>query len=241
MKHRGLSYLATTLCFSMCCTFANAATTGFDEITDARALAAKEVLEYSMDLYQSETEMVKMYTSTEMNDYIEKETHLNIIATKDHCQFTPDIEDRARIVGMPVFQHAFADMLINGVCVKQDIDQGLEYLNRAIRQGYAPSMVRMAFYYEKGYYVSRDVDKAHMFLKASMDLGSFSGRMAFADMLVRGFGDPSMYEDAYKWLYHTKFHDLYTQKKSEYLLQELAKKMPPNVVARAEAFHIEIK
>lgn len=240
MKRGILSLLAPALGLAAVCAPVQAATTSFDEITDARAMAAKDVLEYSMDLYQSETEMVRMYTSTEMDDYIEKDTHLGIISKKDQCQFTPDIEDRARIVGMPVFQHAFADMLITGTCVKKDVEQGLMYFNRAIRQGYAPSMVKMAYYYEKGFYVSRDPDRSHMFLKAAVDLGSVSGRLAFADMLIRGYGDPSMYEDAYKYLYHTQFHDLYTREKSRFLMHELQKKMPPNIVARAAAYHLAI-
>lgn len=58
----------------------------------------------------------------------------------------------------------------------------------------------------------------------------------WADMLIRGFGSPAMYEEAYGWLYHCDFDDDYSKAKKKYLEEQLKKYLPPNVVARNEAF-----
>lgn len=236
--HKSLFYLATTLFFiAFSGTLVEAAPNrNYENFTDARAMAAKEVLEYSLQQYQGETNTVQMYSSTELNQFVDQGVHLDIIEKRDHCQFTPDIEDRARIIGMPVFEYVFADMLINGRCVKQDIDLGLDYLNKSVAQGYVPALEKMSFYYEKGYFVSKNLKRAALYMKTAASLGSINARLGWADMLVRGFGHPSMYEEAYSWLYHSYYHDLYRRNKSEYIQAQLEKRMPPNIVARAKAY-----
>lgn len=220
--------------FSAMCFSAQAfAVSNYDLYTDARARAAKEALEYSLDQYESETDIVEMYTSTQLNDFVEQGIHLEIVEKRDSCQFTPDIEDRARIVGMPVFEFVFADMLINGRCVKQDVELGLDYFNRALKQGYAPALERMSFYYEKGYYVGKDLNKSELYMKTAASLGSISARLGWADMLIRGYGNPSMYEEAYSWLHHSYYSDLYRKEKSDYIKSKLEEMMPENIVVRA--------
>ncbi|MCR5085478.1 MAG: flagellar protein MotX [Succinivibrionaceae bacterium] len=211
-----------------------------DLITDARALSARDALQYSLQQYEGETTVVSMYTAEQMNNYIENGEHLSIIRDKDQCQFTPDIEDRARIVAVPAFLYAWADMLITGTCVKKDVPLGLEYLHKAVDQGYAPSLVRMAEYYEKGFYVSRDLRRSEIFMRTAAALGSINGRIGWVDMLLRGYGSPALYEEAYSWLYHARFTDDYRNKKREYLIHELSQRMPPNVLVRAEAYEYDM-
>ena len=53
-------------------------------------------------------------------------------------------------------------------------------------------------------------------------------------MLVRGFGTPSMYEEAFGWLYHADYHDEYSKLKQRYLEKELKRRLPPEVIARSQ-------
>ena len=71
-------------------------------------------------------------------------------------------------------------------------------------------------------------------------LGSKTGRLGWADMLVRGFGSPQLYEEAFSWLYHADYSDPYSKDKQIFLQGELQKRMPTNVVARDMAFEYGI-
>lgn len=207
-----------------------------DLITDVRVRTAYNALEYSLQKYQEETAVAAMYSTDQMNDMINKSTHLDVISRVDGCQFTPDIEDRARIVHIPAFEFAWADMLINGVCVKKDVKLGLDYLNRSAEHAYAPAYERLSNYYEKGFIVGQDIEKSEIYMKVSAQLGSVNGRLGWAEMLIRGLGTPKDYEMAYSWLYHTTVVDEYISLKKDYLQNQLKKLMPPNAIARAIAF-----
>lgn len=210
-----------------------------DVITDTKVKVAHSALEYSLKKYQDETATVSMYTNAQMDNLISENKHLIVIEQKDKCQFTPDIEARARVVGVAAFEFAWADMLITGTCVQKDEKLGLDFFNRSLEHGYAKAYERMALYYEKGQYVREDLVKSENYMRVAASLGSSSGRLQWVDMLVRGFGSSSMYEQAYSWLYHTSFNDSYLKAKSDYLIRELSKKMPPNIIARAIAVHTD--
>lgn len=213
-------------------------------LTDARAVAAQNRIEtsinYAGDEVLEDATTLHVYTKEEMDYLIEKGKHLEIIAKVDKCQFTQDIEDRARIVGMPSFQFAFGDMLIKGVCVKSDPMLGINYLQKSADSGYAPALERLSLYYEKGYLVGENKRLSEIYMKAAASMGYESARLRWVDMLVRGFGSPKQYEEAYSWLHHTNFFDEYRKAKSEYLKQELAKLMPANVIAKAKAYYHEL-
>lgn len=210
-----------------------------DVITDTKVKVAHSALEYSLKKYQDETATVSMYTNAQMDNLISENKHLSVIEHKDKCQFTPDIEARARVVGVAAFEFAWADMLITGTCVQKDEKLGLDFLNRSLEHGYAKAYERMSLYYEKGQYVREDLVKSENYMRVAASLGSPSGRLQWVDMLVRGFGSSAMYEQAYSWLYHTSFNDRYLKAKSDYLIGELSKKMPPNIIARAIAVHTD--
>ena len=209
-------------------------------LTDTKVKVAHSALEYSLKKYQEETATVSMYTNARMDKLIAQHRHLSVIKDNDKCQFTPDIEARARVVGVPAFEFAWGDMLINGVCVQQDVKLGLDFMNRAIEHAYAPAFERMSQYYEKGIYVGEDLVKSETYMRVAASLGSDTGRLGWVDMLVRGFGSPAMYEQAYSWLYHTTFNDSYHKAKSDYLISQLGKKMPPNIIARAVAIEYDL-
>ena len=76
------------------------------------------------------------------------------------------------------------------------------------------------------------------YMKTAAQLGSSLARLNWADMLVRGYGGPAQYEQAYGWLYATHFTDHYLQEKSNYLQRKLEERMPPNIIARARSMSL---
>lgn len=205
----------------------------YDRVTDAQALVARKAIESTLEKYKDDNSSVNVYTVDELNTYVETGVHFKIIRDRDKCQFTPDIEDRARIVGMPAFEFVWGEMLISGVCVKQDVELGLDYLQKSVDHAYAPAMIKLSDYYERGYLLPRNKEKAVTYMRAAAALGSKAARLQWADMLVRGLGAPAYYEEAYSWLYHSIYFSEYEKVKSAYLQDEMKKLMPPNVIARA--------
>ncbi len=227
--------LAIALSLLPCCAFA-LQQSAYDAVTSSQAMAAREHLDTLKDAEVSDGTNTEVYTTEQLNRIIEDQMLFSVVRDHDRCQFTPDIEDRARLVKIPAFMFAWGDMLVSGVCVTKDQDLGLTYMKRAAECAYAPALERLAFYYERGYFVPKNRQLSERYMHTSAVLGSKTGRLGWADMLVRGFGTPSMYEEAYSWLYHSNYADEYSRLKQKYLEKELQKRMPPNVVARDQEF-----
>lgn len=209
----------------------------YDPVTFSRALAVKndvDAMAKSGKLSTAENEEMsqEVYSPRLLNGYIEENRLFAVVRDKDRCQFTPDIEDRARIIKLPAFMFAWGDMLINGVCVVKDEQLGLSYIRRAADNAYAPALERLSFYYENGFLVPKNKTLSERYMHTSAVLGSKNGRLGWADMLVRGYGAPSMYAEAFSWLYHSFFRDEYLQMKKNYLEKELQKRLPPDIAAR---------
>lgn len=205
----------------------------YDRVTDAQALVARKAIESTLEKYKDDNTSVNVYTVDELNTYVETGVYIQIIRDRDKCQFTPDIEDRARIVGMPAFEFVWGDMLVSGICVQRDTELGLDYLQKSVDHAYAPAMIRLAEYYEQGHLLPRNKDKAVTLMRAAAALGSKTARLQWADMLVRGLGAPAYYEEAFSWLYHSIYFSEYERAKSAFLQREMRKMMPANIVARA--------
>ena len=209
----------------------------YDPVTAAQATVIQsdsEVFSHNQQAYESAREQAaaEVYTPKKLNSIIEDHSLFSVVRDQDKCQFTPDIEDRARLVKLPAFMFAWGDMLISGVCVQKDEDLGLSYIKKAAEDAYGPALERMAFYYENGFMVEVDKNLSERYMHTSAVLGSKTGRLGWADMLVRGYGTPSMYEEAFSWLYHSSYKDEYSKLKQKYLEDELSKRLPPEVVAR---------
>lgn len=214
------------------CAMASVSST-YDKVTDAQALVARKAIESTLEKYKDDNTAVNVYTVDELNTYVDSGVYVQVIRDRDKCQFTPDIEDRARIVGMPAFEYVWGDMLISGICVKQDVELGLDYLQKSVNHAYAPAMIKLSDYYERGYLVPRNKEKAVTLMRTAASLGSRTARLQWADMLVRGLGAPAYYEEAYSWLYHSLYFTEYEKTKRNFLQNEMQKLMPPNIVARA--------
>ncbi len=206
-----------------------------DVITDARARAASEAFNSSYSDYRVDNSIITTYTREIMHDLIENNRHLIVVKDIDKCQFTPDIENRARLLGISSFEFAWGDMLITGTCVRKDEALGLEYFQRAVEHGYAPAFMKIASFYEQGYLLEKDDEKALLYMRTAAAMGSRQARLAFADMMVRGFATEASYETAYRWLYHTKFTDPDMIAKKQETQAAMEKIMPMNIAARARA------
>lgn len=207
----------------------------FDAVTDARARAAADAISRSYGDYRGADSSIATYTRDVMHDLIENNRHIKVIKDLDQCQFTPDIENRARLAGIPPFEYAWGDMLITGSCVKQDERLGLEYFQRAAEHGYAPAIMKIATFYADGYLLPKDEQKAFLYMKTAAALGSRLARLAFAEMLIDGYAHSAYYELAYSWLYHSHYFDENEVKRRNIATARLETMMPMNIVARARA------
>ena len=234
MRCRTIAMLTAALL--LCCSSPQAAAPSrYDVVTDAQARAAAGALERNLQHYQLETATIATYNAMQLNALIEENKHLYVIGERDQCQFTPDIEARASKLHIPPFEYAWGEMLMQGVCVTKDVNLGLDYLRSAMDHAYAPALMRLSRFYETGYIVRQNRPLAMASMKTAAQLGSALARLNWADMLVRGYGGPQQYEEAYSWLYGAHFTDPYLQEKSNYLQKCLEERMPPNVLVRARA------
>ncbi len=240
LKYNKVSALALCLSLALFSCSSIAADTKYDVVTSTKAMVARDALT-SIDFRgladnNAPNASTEMYTPDKMNSIIENSRLTAVVRDQDRCQFTADIEDRARIVKSPVFMYAWGQMLISGICVREDRELGLGYIRHSADDGYAPAMMQMSVYYERGAGMGKSLNMSEQYMHTAAALGSKTARLNWADMLIRGFGSPSLYEEAYGWLYHSDFEDEYSKAKKKYLEIQLKKFLPPNVVARNEAF-----
>ena len=210
----------------------------YEVVTSTKAMVARDTLQGidMSSISNSGGASTEMYTADRMNAIVENTDLVSVVKDQDKCQFTSDIEDRARLVKSPVFMYAWGVMLLNGTCVTQDRDLAIGYIRKAADNGYAPAMVRMSQFFERGLYMGKNMNMSEQYMHTAAALDSKTARLGWADMLVRGYGTPALYEEAYGWLYHSEYEDNYSKAKKAYLESQLKKHLPPNVIARNEAF-----
>ena len=239
VKHFKISAIALALGFTII-SYSDAVNAAkYEVMTSTRAMVARDTLssiDFSGLANSAPNASTEMYSPDKMNSIIENSRLTEIVRDQDKCQFTADIEDRARIVKSPVFMYAWGQMLLGGICVREDKELGLGYIRHSADNGYAPAMMQMSVYYERGSGMGKSLNMSEQYMHTAAALGSKTARLNWADMLVRGFGSPNLYEEAYGWLYHCDFDDEYSKAKKLYLQEQLKKFLPPNVVARNEAF-----
>ena len=177
--------------------------------------------------------VVQLYRQDELIKWINANTHLTRVKADD-CQLVQDIRARAEIMKIPAYQFLWGDMLAWGVCVPKDAPLGLHYMHLAADQGLPAALEQLGRYYHLGKLVQQDMDKAVTYLREAAALGNLKARLRLVSLLVEGYGSPTDYEDAYRWLYHTVIADEATHKRATQLLEQLAQRMPYRVVARAQ-------
>lgn len=176
---------------------------------------------------------VELYSDDELNDLIAANKHLQRVRADD-CQLVQDIQARAELVKLPSYQFLWGDMLAWGVCVKPNAELGIYYMRAAAMQGQPRALEQLGRYYVQGRFVQQDIERAIPLFLESSKLGFLPAKLQLADLLVRGYGSPFDYKDAYTYLYSATTGSKKTHQQIELLLAQLETLMPPSVVISAK-------
>nr|WP_235869403.1 tetratricopeptide repeat protein [Veronia nyctiphanis] len=175
-----------------------------------------------------------VYTETDLMAMFETNTHLKRVKADD-CQLIEDIVARATKIDLPAYQFLYGDMLAWGVCVDRQVEAGVDFMKKAARQGLPAALEQLGRYYEKGTLVQKDEERAVRYFKEAASLGYIQAKIQLAELLLRDYGSPLDYEDAYRWLNQTATGDKRTHRRVAALMDGLADRMPRNIIARAKA------
>ncbi|GAK18685.1 sodium-type flagellar protein MotX [Vibrio sp. JCM 19053] len=145
---------------------------------------------------------VPIYTEAELIKLIEQNKHLQRVRA-DNCQLVEDIVARATRINLPAYEFLYGDMLAWGVCVEQDVELGLYYIENAAHQGLPAALEQIGRYYSRGTLVQQDKERAIPYLREAASMGNLNARIHLAELLLRDYGSPLDYEDAYRWLYNS--------------------------------------
>lgn len=202
-----------------------------------RTVAASLVLALSSSLSHANLadvgEPVPIYTEAELINLIENNQHLERVKA-DKCQLVEDIVARATRISLPSYEFLYGDMLAWGVCVEQDVELGLYYMENAAHQGLPAALEQIGRYYSRGTLVQQDKERAIPYLREAASMGNLNARIHLAELLLRDYGSPLDYEDAYRWLYNSVTADQRQHKRISVLRNGLEQRMPDNIIARAK-------
>ncbi|RQW61625.1 flagellar protein MotX [Vibrio viridaestus] len=202
-----------------------------------RKVAASIILFMSASAYAANADdvgaPVPIYSEAELIKLINQNKHLERVKA-DQCQLVEDIVARATRIDLPAYEFLYGDMLAWGVCVDQDVELGLYYMESAAHQGLPAALERLGRYYSQGILVQQDKERAIPYLREASAMGDLNARIQLAELLLRNYGSPLDYEDAYRWLYHSVTADTRLHKRISLLRQGLAERMPENIIARAK-------
>lgn len=176
---------------------------------------------------------VQIYSDNQLLELIKENKHLSQVVIDD-CQLVQDIEARAVKAKMPSYQFLWGDMLAYGVCIKKDVPLGLHYMRLAADQGLPEGLEQLGRYYHIGKFMQVDIDQAIIFLKAAAQVNNLKAQMRLASLYKQGYGSPLDYPMLYSQLHHAITDDKSTHKEIAQLLNELAEKMPENVIVAAK-------
>ncbi|WP_439147033.1 flagellar protein MotX [Vibrio sp.] len=202
-----------------------------------RIVAASLIMALSSSLSHANLadvgEPVPIYTEAELINLIEKNQHLERVKA-DKCQLVEDIVARATRISLPSYEFLYGDMLAWGVCVPQDVELGLYYMENAAHQGLPAALEQLGRYYSRGTLVQQDKERAIPYLREAASMGNLSASIHLAELLLRDYGSPLDYEDAYRWLYNSVTADDRQHKRITVLRSGLERRMPDNIIARAK-------
>lgn len=176
---------------------------------------------------------VQLYSQDELIALINNNEHLSRVVLDD-CQLVQDIQARAETLKIPAYQFLWGDMLAWGVCVDNDEERGIMFMQQAAEQGLAAGLEQLGRYYAQGKLVQQDKERAVVFLREASVLGHLSAQIQLAELFIDGYGSPYDYENAYHWLYNAITGDKLTHKKIAKCMTELEKLMHPKAVRKAK-------
>ena len=120
VKHFKISAIALALGFAIISYSDSVNAAKYEVMTSTRAMVARDTLsgiDFSGLANSAPNASTEMYSPDKMNSIIENSRLTEIVRDQDKCQFTADIEDRARLVKSPVFMYAWGQMLLGGIGV----------------------------------------------------------------------------------------------------------------------------
>ncbi len=190
----------------------------------------------STQIHAASTEVgepVPIYSEAELIKWIEQGRHLEQVKA-DGCQLVEDIVARATRISLPSYEFLYGDMLAWGVCVPQDVELGIYYMENAAHQGLPTALEQLGRYYSRGTLVQQDKERAIPYLREAASMGNLRARIQLAELLLHDYGSPLDYEDAYRWLYNSVTADKKTHRRIAMLREGLEQRMPQNIIARAK-------
>ncbi len=216
------------------CVAADATTSSVSEVTEEnlQSKISQKITERYTNL-DDEAQKLHVYTSDEINRWVEQGNHLSIIGKVNQCQFVDDIEKRAKVGMSASYQHLYGELLINGICVPKNEATGIYYLQQAASIGYPASMRRLAFFYEIGRYVNEDKRKAEALMHEAAMMGYVPAKIDWGGMLLRDMGSPLDYEEAYSWLNSIVTDNKIQSLKAKKYIAQLKERMPEYAIKRA--------
>ncbi|WP_406707697.1 flagellar protein MotX [Vibrio methylphosphonaticus] len=176
---------------------------------------------------------VPIYSEDQLITLISENRHLARVKA-DNCQLVEDIMARATRINLPSYEFLYGDMLAWGVCVPQDVELGLYYMENAAHQGLPVALEQLGRYYSRGTFVQEDKERAIPYFREAASMGNIDARIQLAELLLRDYGSPRDYEDAYRWLYNSVTPDNLKHKRISMLRRGLESRMPQNIIARAK-------
>ncbi|AWK82921.1 TPA: flagellar protein MotX [Photobacterium damselae] len=176
---------------------------------------------------------VPVYSDSQLIHLFETNSQLAQVKADD-CQLVQDIIARARRVQSPAYQFLYGDMLAWGVCVPKDAETGLYYMKKAANQGLPAALEQLGRYYATGTLVQQDRDRAILYLREAAAMGNIAARIRLAELLLKDYGSPLDYEDAYRWLYFSVTDNRNQHQRITQLRRRLEHQMPANIIARAK-------
>lgn len=179
-------------------------------------------------------EAVQLYLDDELILLIRQNTHLQRVRDVDNCQLYQDIKAQAEIERRPMYQFLYGDMLAYAVCYDRNVELGVAYMEQAASQGLPEALEQLGRYYHVGQLVQPDLRRAILYLREAASLGNLPAQKRFASLLLAGHGSALDMEAAYHYLHNTVIANKNEHQEVQQLLQALAQKLPPRVVARAQ-------
>lgn len=174
----------------------------------------------------SENEPIPIYTEPELIEWTASDLHLQQVLNDD-CQLVEDIVARATRIDLPSYQFLYGDMLLNGTCVDQQVENGVYYITEAAKQGLPVALYQLGLMYSEPKYLQRNDQRAIAMLEEASTMGFTPASILWAELLLQERGSPIDYPTVYQHLQKSvSIND--THSHIQFLIKQIKTKLPKN-------------